>query len=194
MTEVPKGLMTSKELGMAVADRLVQAEKRREVHGAETPPKQQTPMRRALQPPTAREQRADRDAAPAVHHSATQKILDEYQPGDWKNPEKSIWRSREAADEFYAKAYGHPPMTDAEWEGLQRIFTMSPAELAQKFGVPPQTWPTHPLRWWGVKPAHLRCDPRTVLDGQPFLSTHMALTRSVSCPPGAEPHHRVQLV
>ena len=57
MTEVPKGLMTSKELGMAVADRLRQAEKR-----SEATPKQQALMRRALQPPATREQRADRHA------------------------------------------------------------------------------------------------------------------------------------
>jgi hypothetical protein len=71
-----------------------------------------------------------------VSGSATQKILDEYQPGDWKNPEKSIWRSREATDEFYAKAYGRPPMTDEEWESFQRIETMSMAEKVQKFGIP----------------------------------------------------------
>jgi hypothetical protein len=46
--------MTSKELGMAVAEKLQQAEKRQEIRGAETP-KQQTPMRRALQPPVTRE-------------------------------------------------------------------------------------------------------------------------------------------
>ncbi len=75
-----------------------------------------------------------RQAPPAVSGPATQKIIDEYKPGDWKNPEKSIWKSREATDEFYAKAYGRPPMTDEEWKEFQRIHTMPLAELVEKFG------------------------------------------------------------
>jgi hypothetical protein len=62
---------------------------------------------------------------------------EEYKPGDWKNPEKSVWKSREKTDVFRAKVYGLPPMTDEEWKSFQRIETMSTAELVQKFGVPP---------------------------------------------------------
>jgi len=51
MTEAPKGLMTSKELGMAVAEKLQQAEERREGRDTEQPRKQQLLMRRALMPP-----------------------------------------------------------------------------------------------------------------------------------------------
>jgi len=72
MTEVNKGLMTSKELGMAVADRLVQADKRREIGGRETPHKQQTPMRRVLQPPATREQRENRQAAATANQPKAQ--------------------------------------------------------------------------------------------------------------------------
>jgi hypothetical protein len=135
MTEVPKGLITSKELGMAVADRLRQAEKRPETPGSEPTPKQQAHRRRMLQPP-AREERTDRHAAPAMDHSATQKFLEEYKPGDWKDPEKSIWNSRERTDEFRAKAFSLPPMTDEEWKDFQRIETAPIAELLQKYGIP----------------------------------------------------------
>jgi hypothetical protein len=62
MTEAHKGLMTAKELGMAVADRLIQAEKRAEKLGTEPTAKQQAQRRRMLPPPT-REQREDRHVA-----------------------------------------------------------------------------------------------------------------------------------
>jgi hypothetical protein len=52
MTEAQNGLITSKELGMAVADRLRQSEKRSETPGSEATPKHQAPMRRMLQPPS----------------------------------------------------------------------------------------------------------------------------------------------
>jgi hypothetical protein len=79
MTEVQKGLITSKELGMAVADKLRQAEKRQE-RGGETPPKHQTPMRRALQPPATSEQRADRQVAPELSQTKAQLLTLEEQP------------------------------------------------------------------------------------------------------------------
>jgi hypothetical protein len=68
------------------------------------------------------------------NRSATQKIIEEYKPGDWKNPEKSIWKSREATNEFRAKVHGLAPMTDAEWKEFQRIETMPLPELVEKFG------------------------------------------------------------
>jgi tellurite resistance-related uncharacterized protein len=73
MTEVNKGLMTSKELGMAVAEKLRQAEQRREGRSIEQPRKDQALMRRALLPPPTREQKAlaaevhlNKDALPAL--------------------------------------------------------------------------------------------------------------------------------
>ena len=127
MTEAQKGLITSKELGMAVADRLVQAEKRREVRGGETPPKQQTPTRRALQPPATREQRADRHAAPAVNHSGTQEFREDTPDTKGLRPysflltqdhsRQNIPGTREYYDLDRARV-GFPPMTDEEWKWL----------------------------------------------------------------------------
>jgi hypothetical protein len=121
MTEVPKGLITSKELGMAVADRLIQAEKRRDVRGAETP-KQQTPMRRVLQPPATREQRGDERVRPAKSTNA------EVQPAP--APDKSLdgRTEQEIAEEQWAEKFleemtFNPDAegTDADWERLERL-------------------------------------------------------------------------
>ena len=79
MTEENKGLMTAKELGMAVADRLRQEEKRPEMPGSESTAKQQAHRRRMLQPP-AREQRADRQVAPELTQTKAQLLTLEEQP------------------------------------------------------------------------------------------------------------------
>jgi hypothetical protein len=80
MTEASKGLITSKELGMAVADRLRQAEKQPKAPRSEHTDKQQPHLRRPLMPPPAKEQRVGREASHAVQHIKDELTTLEGQP------------------------------------------------------------------------------------------------------------------
>jgi hypothetical protein len=120
MTEVPKGLMTSKELGMAVADRLVQAEKQPETPGTEPTSKEQ-PQRRRMLPP-ARQERGERQKAPALPP------IREAQPAPTQENSPDVRTERELAEEQWAEKFleemafsPDAQATDADWERLYRL-------------------------------------------------------------------------
>jgi hypothetical protein len=130
MTEAPKGLMTSKELGMAVADRLVQAEKQRETPGSESTPKQQVLMRRKLQPPATEQQpqHNQKDVSPALvnpDNHGTQAYTEEIlrtlglRPYSFlltQDPSRRITPGTRGYYDFDRARVGMPPITDEEWK------------------------------------------------------------------------------
>jgi hypothetical protein len=80
MTEAPKGLLTSKELGMAVADRLRQSEKQPKAPRSEQSDRKQPHLRRPLMPPPTTAERVGREASHAVQHIKDELTTLEGQP------------------------------------------------------------------------------------------------------------------